>query len=56
MRCLRNESDILYYEYEGEILEFEDTLCNSMEPRGTYEDFSDDKWIEILENIDRYIE
>lgn len=50
------ESDGLYYWYEGEICDFQETCSDAMEPRGTYENLTDDEWIEILENIDKYIE
>lgn len=50
------ESDRLYYEFEGEICDFLETCSVAMEPRGTFEDFTDEKWIEILENISEYIE
>lgn len=49
------DSDGLYYEWEGEYIDLYDNICETGEPRGTYEDLDDDAWIKILENIDDYI-
>ena len=45
----------LYYEWEGDYIEFFDNICDTGEARGYYEKLSDDEWIEILENIEDHI-
>ena len=48
-------SDCLYYEWEGEYIDLHDNICETGEERGSYDHISDEKWVEILENIDKYM-
>ena len=47
--------DLLYYEWEGDFIELYDNICDTGEGRGYYEDMSDEEWINVLENIEKYI-
>lgn len=49
------DSDTLYYEWEGEYIEFYDNIRGCGVRRGYYDSLSDGDWIEILENIDEHI-
>ena len=49
------EPDCLYYEWEGEYIDLYENICDIGEERGSYDRFSDEKWIEIIENVDEYI-
>ena len=49
------ESDCLYYEWEGEFIDFYDNICETGECRGSYDSLDDSEWIELLENIDEHI-
>ena len=49
------DSDTLYYEWEGEFIEFYDNICETGEERGYFDSISDAEWVRILENIDDHI-
>ena len=49
------ENNRLYYEWEGEYIDLYDNICETGEPRGSYDSMDDSEWIETLENIDYYI-
>ena len=49
------DNDYLYYEWEGEYIDFHDNICETGKPRGYYESIDAADWIEILENIDDHI-
>lgn len=49
------EPDILYYEWEGEFIDFYDNIVETGEGRGRYDRLDDSEWIEILNNIDKHI-
>ena len=46
------DGDTLYYEWEGEFIEFYDNIRDCGECRGYYDSLSDGDWIEILEGIE----
>ena len=46
--------NILYYEWEGEWVDFYDNISDFGECRGTYESLDDEEWIEVLENLESY--
>ena len=46
------DGDTLYYEWEGEFIEFYDNIRDRGECRGYYDSLSDGDWIEILEGIE----
>lgn len=48
------EENTLYYEWEGEWIDFYENISDFGECRGTHEEYSDEEWIEILENIEEY--
>lgn len=45
----------LYYEWEGEYIHFFNNICDVGEAPGTYDNYSAEKWIEILENLEEHI-
>ena len=49
------DSDTLYYEWEGEYIEFYDNIRDCGERRGYYDSLSDGDWIGILEDIDEHV-
>lgn len=49
------DGNTLYYEWEGEFIEFHDNIAWTGETRGSYENLSNSQWIEILTNIDNHI-
>lgn len=49
------DENTLYYEWEGEFIEFHDNISWTGEPRGSYDSLSNSQWIEILTNIDKHI-
>lgn len=49
------ESDTLYYEWEGDFIEFHNNICETGEERGYFDNISNEQWINILENIDKHI-
>ena len=46
------DCDTLYYEWEGEFIEFYDNIRDCGECRGYYDSLNDGDWIGILEDID----
>lgn len=48
------DSGWLYYEWEGEWIDFYDNIAETGEARGYYDNLSDERWLEILENLDKY--
>ncbi len=55
VRCYDLEGGRMYYVWEDMFIDFHDNIADVGEPRGTYEDWEDERWIEILENIDSYV-
>lgn len=49
------EHDRLYYEWEGEYIEFHENIADTGEERGYYDRMSSSEWIELLSNIDKHI-
>lgn len=49
------DADCLYYEWEGEYIDFHDNVADTGEARGCYDSLSDEDWIELLQNIDEHI-
>ena len=49
------DRNCLYYEWEGEFIDLHDNICETGESRGSYDRISDEEWVGILENIDKYI-
>ena len=47
--------DCLYYEWEGEYIDFHDNVADTGEARGCYDNLSDEDWIKLLQNIDEHI-
>lgn len=54
VRCYGLDKDRLYYEWEGEWIDFYDNILDTGESRGNYENLSDEEWLAVLENIDNY--
>lgn len=46
--------ELLYYMWEGTVIEMNDNIVCCGEPVGSYESFSTEKWIEIINNLDEY--
>lgn len=44
----------LYYIWEDEYIPLHDNVLECGEPRGEYEDYTDEEWIGILENLSSY--
>ncbi|MBR5779752.1 MAG: hypothetical protein IKY21_03905 [Clostridia bacterium] len=49
------DNNCLYYEWEGEFIDLHDNIAETGNERGSYDSLSDAEWIELLENIDKYI-
>ena len=49
------EADCLYYEWEGEYIDFHDNVADTGKSRGCYDSLSDGEWIELLQDIDEHI-
>lgn len=49
------DSDVLYYEWEGEHIDLYDNIAETGEYRGYYDNMSDEEWITLLEHIDEHI-
>lgn len=49
------ESDCLYYEWEGEIIDLHDNISDVGEGRGEFDSLDDYEWIEVFQNIDEHI-
>ena len=45
----------LYYEWEGDYIELYGNIYENGAERGYYDNMSDSDWIELLENIDKYV-
>lgn len=49
------DEDSLYYEWEGEIIDFYDNICETGAGKGEYDGLPDSEWLYILTNLDQYI-
>lgn len=49
------EPDCLYYEWEGEFIDFHNNIAETGESRGYYDNLSNSDWITLLQDIDRHI-
>lgn len=49
------DSDCLYYEWEGEFIDLYDNIGETGESSGYYDSMSTGEWIELLENIDKWL-
>jgi len=48
------DSGWLYYDWEGEWIDFYENIAETGEERGYYDNLSDEEWLAILENLDKY--
>ena len=55
LRRIDLETNELYYEWEDVFIHFYNNIWECGEKSGTYEDLTQEEWIEILENIDKHI-
>lgn len=54
-RRLNLDHDTLYYDWEGEVINFYENICDYGKKRGSFESLSDEVWIDILTNIEDYV-
>ena len=47
--------DDLYYEWEGELITLYDNIVDIGEEPGYYDSLTDEEWVDILENIEKYV-
>ena len=48
------DSGWLYYHWEGGWIDFYENIAETGEERGYYDNLSDEEWLAILENLDKY--
>ena len=49
------DGDRLYYKWEDDYIDLYENVCDVGDPRGVYEDWDDDDWIEILTDPEDYL-